>query len=360
MTINSPDYEGRVLGVNNPFSDYIKMLPHQILLPIFYTTEERELLVGTSLSEALDQKISSLEREFENLKACTTGNTWCERVWWNDDLAGLSFDDWKLADAMYRSRALELPRGVGVGMVPVIDMANHASGDRYNARFEVDEDTESILLITRDGRNIKQGEEITIMYGSGGASEMVFSYGFLEEHASSAREMFLSLSIPFDDPLRLAKIRFSQEAPGVRIYVDDSDKICWESTFVWWACVNQEDGLDFRVERTLDGDMMLMAQWKDDELDGGALRATLMEDHLWDVFVLRAVVMIQERIEQQGAELAASEDSFIKTRPSPHVRASVCQTIGRLRTLEMELLARAYDSLEVEVGLAVNLGIRNS
>lgn len=349
MTINSPDCEGHDLGFNNPFADYVKMLPHQILLPIFYTAEERELLVGTSLSDALNQKMISLEREFEELKVATAHIPWCQKLWWDDDGGCLTFEDWKLADAMYRSRALELPRGAGVGMVPVIDMANHASDHQYNARFEVDQDSECVVLVTRDDRGVKTGEEVTIMYGCGGACEMVFSYGFLEEHASSAREVFLSLSIPSDDPLRVAKIRFAQEAPGVRIYEDDSGHIHWESTFVWWACVNQEDGLDFQVERTVDGDMELQALWKDKDLDAGELQSALQEDHLRDVFVLRAVVMIQQRVEQQGTQLTASEDDFETTPPSDQVRAPVYQTIGRLRELEMELLGRAYAQLEREV-----------
>jgi hypothetical protein len=349
MTINSPDCQGHGVGVSNPFADYVKMLPHEILLPTFYTPEERDLLTGTSLSDALDQKMISLEREFDSLKAFTADIPWCQKIWWDDCTGCLSVEDWILADAMYRSRALELPRGLGVGMVPVVDMANHASDDRYNARFEVDEETESVLLVARDDRTVKQGDEITIMYGCGGACEMIFSYGFLEEHASSAREMFLGLSIPTDDPLRVAKIRFAQEAPGVRIYVDDSNQIHWESTFVWWACVNQEDGLDFRVERTIDGDMELKALWKDKELNAETLQSSLLDDRLRDVFALRAIVMIQQRIEQQGTKLAASEDGFKDTLTGNQVRVPVYQTIGRLRALEMELLARAYEILETEV-----------
>ncbi len=349
MTINSPDCQGHGLGFSNPFADYVKMLPHQILLPTFYSAEERQLLTGTSLADALNQKMISLEREFEDLRKATTDVSWCQKLWWDDSTGCLSLEDWKLADALYRSRALELPRGAGLGMVPVVDMANHASDDRYNARFEVDEQTESVLLVARDHRTVKQGDEITIMYGCGGACEMVFSYGFLEEHASSAREIFLSLPIPMDDPLRTAKIRFAQEAPGVRIYVDDSNQIRWESTFVWWACVNVEDGLDFRVERTLIGDMELKAVWKDNELDAGTLESRLTDDRLRDLFKLRAVVLIQQRVEQQGMQLAASEDDFNDSLVGDHIRLPVYQTIGRLRTLEMELITRAYETLEEEV-----------
>ncbi|KIX96138.1 uncharacterized protein Z520_07916 [Fonsecaea multimorphosa CBS 102226] len=349
MTINNPSSRGRGLGLNNPFAGYVKMLPHAIPLPTFYTPEERELLIGTSLSEALDQKLISLEREFDSLKAATAKISWCQEIWWSEGPDCLTIEDWKLADAMYRSRALELPHGVGVGMVPVIDMANHASDNHYNARFEVDEDSGSVLLVVRDDRVVHRGDEITIMYGCGGACEMIFSYGFLDEHASSAREIFLNLSIPSDDPLRLAKIRCAQEAPGVRIYVDDSDQVRWESTFVWWACINEEDGLDFRVEQTIYGDTELQALWKDNALPADTiLQSILLADRLRDIFVLRAVVTIQTRIEEQGSRLAESEEEYNNTVRSDQVRDSVYGAVGNLRRLELELLTRAYETLERE------------
>lgn len=349
MTINSPDNQDHALGFNNPFSDYVKFLPKDIPLPISYTADERDLLTGTSLAEALDQKLVSLQREFDALKAATEAIPWCQQAWWDDITGCLDLSDWKLADAVYRSRALELPRGASVGMVPVVDMANHASDDHYNARFEVDEDAESVLLVVRDGKTINQGDEVTIMYGAGGACEMLFSYGFLEEHASSAREMFLSLSIPPDDPLRMAKIRVAKAAPGVRIYVDDANQVRWDSTFVWWACINQEDGLDFRVEQTIDGDTELQALWKDSQLEADALQAKLLDDDLRDVFVLRATVMVQQRVEEQGMRLAVSEDDFDNALPNAQIRPYVYESVGRLRKLELELLTRAFEALEEQV-----------
>lgn len=61
---------------------------------------------------------------------------------------------------MYRSRVLEFP-GIGDAMVPCIDMANHASGVDTGALYETDGQGNAILLL-RDGKCIKKGEEITI------------------------------------------------------------------------------------------------------------------------------------------------------------------------------------------------------
>ena len=61
---------------------------------------------------------------------------------------------------MYRSRALEFP-GVGDAMVPCLDMANHASGERTVALYETDEEGNSLLRL-RDGHDLSKDDEITI------------------------------------------------------------------------------------------------------------------------------------------------------------------------------------------------------
>lgn len=164
ITYSSPDFEdGRQrIGVSNPWSEYIKFLPASVPLPTFYTDEERELLHGTSLKAAVDAKISSLEREFENLRKCTEGIPWCNRDWWDEETGKLRFDDWKQVDAMYRSRALDLP-GTGHAMVPCVDMANHASGDATVALYETDGDGNAVLQL-RYGKKLQAGDEVTITY----------------------------------------------------------------------------------------------------------------------------------------------------------------------------------------------------
>ena len=348
ITTASPDAIALHGAVNNPLTDYVKFLPKDIPLPTFWNDEERSLLIGTSLADALDQKLKSLEKEYRALRQATERIDWCQKHWWNESAGTLSFEDWKLADAMYRSRALELPRGLGDSMVPVVDMANHASNDKHNARFEVDDDG-SALLVVRDERTIKAGEEITIMYGCGGATEMIFSYGFLEDTAQSAREVFLGLDLPEDDPLRTAKARYCKEAPGVRLFVDEGGNLKWDSTYVWWACVNEEDGLDFKVLQTNEGDRELRAVWKGNEFEAHELKSLLMKDELHDVFQLRALVLIQQRAELQGMKIAQTDNQFEQAREQSGVRDSIYKTVGKLRGLELELVAAAYEALEAQV-----------
>lgn len=53
--------------------------------------------------------MKSLDREFIMLRKATISIDWCERHWWDEESGCLSFDTWKLVDAIYRSRALDLP-----------------------------------------------------------------------------------------------------------------------------------------------------------------------------------------------------------------------------------------------------------
>ena len=65
ITHSSPDLDGNNLGVANPLTDYVAFLPEDFSLPTFYSEEERELLQGTSLADAVEQKLRSLENEFD-------------------------------------------------------------------------------------------------------------------------------------------------------------------------------------------------------------------------------------------------------------------------------------------------------
>ncbi|KAL8827755.1 MAG: hypothetical protein Q9170_006888, partial [Blastenia crenularia] len=334
------------IGVTNPLTQYVKFLPPEVPLPTFWSDEERDLLVGTSLKAAVDSKLKSLDREFSQLRESTTSIEWCQKYWWNACTGILTFGDWKQVDAMYRSRALDLP-GTGHAMVPCIDMANHASGDDTVALYETDADGNAVLVI-REGKALKVADEMTITYGDAkGACEMLFSYGFLEDTMTSARELFIDLDIPDDDPLKLAKKAVSKSAPGFKIVVKDKSTD-WEGDFVWLVCVNEEDGLDFRLLQTINGEKELKVFWKDHEMsDVSKLRHVLEQESYWDVFHLRAIVTLQSRVEQQLLALEGSKASISSnTKARGDDESSAYQTAMRLRDLEEKLMLQSYEDLE--------------
>lgn len=157
--------------------------------------------------------------------------------------------------------------------------------------------------------------------------------------------MFLDLDIPDDDPLRPAKIFVSTVAPGFRIFEKLGD-VDWESDFVWLVIVNEEDGLDFKVRQTVDGKREIQALWKDNELDDTSkLREYLHEDPLWDVYQLRATVLLQGRVEAQIDTL--------KEMGNPQREASVREVpwclAERLRALELDMLEKVMETFETQV-----------
>ncbi|GAB1193592.1 hypothetical protein APSETT444_002813 [Aspergillus pseudonomiae] len=354
ITYSSPDFadEHHRIGVSNPWTEYIWYLPSSITLPTFYTVEERELLQGTSLKLAVDAKIASLENEFELLRQSTESISWCRKHWWDEDTGKFTLDDWKYVDAMYRSRMVDLPSS-GHAMVPCIDMANHASEDIVKALY--DEDTEgNAVLQLRSGRKLHADEEVTISYGDDKpASEMIFSYGFLDQERSGAKQIYLNLDIPEDDPLIMAKKRVCKAPPGLRLFdspTAERGSTNWDSPFVWWLCVNQEDGLEFEVLQTNDGGRELKVSWKGEEIrDPDDLKAFLIKDPLWDIFQLRAVVTVLDRLESHFLilretqimveEINHNEDMLALFRPE------VYSTINSLRELEGKLLEKGIEDL---------------
>lgn len=342
------------IGVSNPLTEYVKFLPSKVFLPIFWSDEERAIAAGTSLEAALDSKLKSLDREFTHLHDSTASIGWCEKHWWNAGSGMLSLYDWKEVDAMYRSRALDLP-GTGHAMVPCVDMANHASGDDTVALYDTDIAGNAVLVL-RAGKVLRPGEEVSITYGDEkGACEMLFSYGFIEDTMTSAQELFLDLDVPDDDPLKLAKKAVSKSAPGFKLFIKDGS-ISWEGEFVWLICVNEEDGLDFRLLQTIDGEKELKMFWQDDEiLDISKLRDLLEGEPLWDVFHLRAITTLQGRIEQQLLALERNKTSIDMTQLQVNHTASSYYTIRRLRNLEETLMLQAYEQIEEKVLPGPNL-----
>ena len=309
------------------------------------------LLTGTSLEAALKSKLQKLNDDFTLLQEKTSSIGWCRQYWWAaESVSQGTFNDWKQVDALYRSRALDLP-GTGHAVVPCIDMANHASGDETTALYETSTDGSAVLYL-RANKEVFAGDEVTISYGDEkGACEMLYSYGFIDATMTSAKELFLELDIPDDDPLRRLKKQAAGVAPGFRLYVQDrGDSIGWEGSFVWLCCVNEEDGLEFKMLQSSNGERELQAYWKDQAMtDFGNFQKVLQQEALWDVYQLRAVILLNERVTQQLLRLETSEEHLQELWEVENFEDTVYDNAMKLRDLEQTLLLQAFEEFDTKV-----------
>lgn len=177
---------------------------------------------------------------------------------------------------------------------------------------------------------------------------MIFSYGFIEETMENARDILLGLDIPDDDPLKRAKQTVAASAPGVRLIHSAAKGLTWESDFIWLVVVNEEDGLQFQIAQTVDGGQELEVAFCDKPLqDITKLHDLLKNSPMWQVYQLRAVSVIQNRVEDQLRALMSAEAEAENDKP---IAYSLKGLALKLRILETEMLERFYEFLEDEVG----------
>ena len=387
MTHNSLQGSQRV-GVSNPWTEYVKFLPSSFSLTTFWSEEEQELLRGTSLEAATEAKLNALKSEFEFLQQATEHISWCKNSWWSEGEGSITLDDWKYVDAAYRSRMLDLP-GSGHSMVPCVDMVNHVAGPAVKALYDADSDGNAILQLRRTA-TLRAGEEVTITYVQlwvrkqkmndrligisdsrygdlKSASEMLFSYGFLDADMEETTQLTLSVEFPEDDPLGVAKKIICKDAPGIRVLSSQASKHSdlasstgfgdsyWDSPLMWWLSVNEEDGLEIGVAQTTDGGRELEAKWKGTKIQSPSqLVYFIAADPLADIFQLRAVVLVLERLESQLSILRQTDQALEGLREKPTLLANIFRPeifdlASRLRKFETALLEKTVEGLTQQV-----------
>ncbi|ROV89841.1 hypothetical protein VMCG_09477 [Cytospora schulzeri] len=328
--------------LSTPWTEYVRILDDEVPVPTLWKESERILLQGTSLESALNAKMMALAHEFDEMRETSSNLEFWNAAFWDSHLVHLT--DWYLVDAWYRSRVLELPKS-GPSLVPCIDMANHSND--ANAYYEEDSRDE-VLLLPRPGSNVKEGDEVTISYGSEkSAAEMLFSYGFIDE-SSTARSLRLPLDPLPDDPLARAKAHVFKAPPTVEIK-EISGQMTWTSAFAYLMILNEEDGLGFRILQDKDGGRELKMFWRDEDVsDKSASFETLISDHeLSDVFRLRVNMIVYQRVQDQLDSLSCplSEDSNGDSEIDG-IASSNAANARTLRRIETEILEKAITTLE--------------
>ncbi|KJZ79673.1 hypothetical protein HIM_01142 [Hirsutella minnesotensis 3608] len=332
---------------STPWTEYLRFLPQSIPVPTLWTKPERLLLSGTSLQSALEAKLSALAIEFDQVRTATEKMPfWNELLWEHDSI---SLDDWSLIDAWYRSRCLELPQ-FGDAMVPGLDMVNHAH--LPTTYYEVAGNGD-VLLLSHPDCAASRGQEVTISYGQAkSAAEMLFSYGFVDCE-STCRSIKLPLDPLPDDPLAKAKVHVFDRPRTVALTLDNQT-VRWECPFAYLACLNEEDGLEFRLLQDMDGDRYLRLFWQENDItDQIGDFEELIQDHpLCEVFKLRAVMILHDLVHSQLAQIKGgpSDDQLQPLVASGLLRNECIASARALRESETIILESAAHALDKEVG----------
>ena len=229
-------------------------------------------------------------------------------------------------------------------------MVNHSAAP--SAYYDEEPDG-SMTLQIRPSSSFQHNAEVCISYGKAKpAAEMLFSWGFIDEESSSQK---FTLPIePFsDDPLAKAKLHIFDGSPTVSFALEGSE--ChWASSFVYLMCLNEEDGLEFRVLQDFTGERQLKLFWQEEDVTekaGGF--ADLIEDHpLRALFELRAVAVLQEAVADQVERLesAPGTEQLEPLIDAEIVERDFVEIIATLKRKEAGLLAAAASTLELQVG----------
>lgn len=231
-------------------------------------------------------------------------------------------------------------------MVPGLDMANHSANP--SAYYE-ENSLGGVDLLMRPATKLSGGEEISISYGEAKSpAEMLFSYGFIDQ-SSTIREMVLNLPPVEDDPLSMAKAHIFK-GPRVVTLTSTEDSVAWSSPFALLMCLNEEDGLEFRVLQDGEGNQQLRMFWMEEDVTDQANDIqSLVQDHpLLPVFHLRVIVTLYETVAAQLAHLASHLD-LPNDSDASSVRSSCRDASQLLKKIEREVLVGAMDKLDTEV-----------
>ncbi|KAJ8100546.1 hypothetical protein POJ06DRAFT_106647 [Lipomyces tetrasporus] len=276
--------------------------------PTFWTPGQISKTVGTSLYSPLAAKVRLLSSEFEQFSS-----QWqdvfekidgaCE----ND--VEISFEEYVRADWLVASRLMELPMGdeLNIGIIPLIDFANHSTPCHINAQYEITDD--AVKLVSLPGR-VAPDDELLISYGpSKGSSEILFTYGFLIDSEDAGRES-VKMRVRDGGVLQLVYGR-----PPVAEFVVSDGEVTWECEFLWLLCVTEEDGFEVSVAQQVEGPPDVDISIRGRMLSGvrGQEAVEAMKEEygndgkMRDVLELRRVLILERWVSGWMEDLARAE-----------------------------------------------------
>ncbi|KAK9389693.1 hypothetical protein V1515DRAFT_283581 [Lipomyces mesembrius] len=276
--------------------------------PIFWTPGQISKAAGTSLYYPLSAKLRLLSSEFEKF-----ASQWRE-VFGKVDGAGekdveISFEEYVRADWLVVSRVMELPIGdePGLGVVPLIDFANHSTSLHVNARYEITDD--AVKLVSLPGQ-VAPEDEVLISYGPNkGTSEILFTYGFLIDSEDAGCES-VKMRVRDGGVLQLVYGR-----PPVAEFDVREGEVKWECEFLWLLCVTEEDEFEVSVAQKVEGPPDVDISIRGQTLSGVRGQAAVeaikeaygSDEKMKDVLELRRVLILEKWVSGWVEDLARVE-----------------------------------------------------
>ena len=148
------------------FAEYLDILPKSLRdFPIFFTKEEKEMLIGSPFLNQINEKIEDIKVDYDLI---------CKEV---PDYAQFTLEEYSEVRMMVSSRIFGITvNGVKTdGFVPYADMLNHKR-PRQTTWYYSDERGAFIIEACDD---IPRGEQVYDSYGKKCNSRFLLNYGFI-------------------------------------------------------------------------------------------------------------------------------------------------------------------------------------
>ncbi|XP_073000422.1 uncharacterized protein [Typha latifolia] len=196
----------RSLGPRSPWDAYLQLLPERECVPLVWSAEEVDaLLGGTELEKAVKEDRSFIYEDWrDSIEPLIHGP-------WKLDSSSFGVEQYFSAKTLISSRSFEIDSFHGSGMVPLADLFNHKTGAEnvhftsvtsspstsddegdedkndassdeqssisFTANSSGDSNTALEMIIVRDAN---AGSEVFNTYGSMGNAALLHRYGFTE------------------------------------------------------------------------------------------------------------------------------------------------------------------------------------
>ncbi|XP_030574737.1 actin-histidine N-methyltransferase isoform X3 [Archocentrus centrarchus] len=162
---------------------YIRSLPQEYDIPLYYQQEDVQLLLGTQAVQDVLSQYKNTARQYAYFYKLVQTHPTASKLPLKD---GFTFDDYRWAVSSVMTRQNQIPTEDGsrvtLALIPLWDMCNHTNGLITTGYNLEDDRCECVAL-----QDYKKNEQIYIFYGTRSNAEFVIHNGFFFQDNSHDR-----------------------------------------------------------------------------------------------------------------------------------------------------------------------------